>query len=129
MPEPRVKLLLIAKHPYSAMFDACAIITALMKGPENNFQLTLGRWKFNLIDIIFSYIAIFWGISICQLSLWLLGSPVYYGRKIFQRTNFPYPVILNGRFISRNSTRNYLKVFYEIDIQEKFTKHKCRSPI
>ena len=101
MPEPRVKLLLIAKHPYSAMFDACAIITALMKGPESNFQLTLGRWKFNLIDII----------------------------QIFQRTNFPYPVILNGRFISRNSTRNYLKVFYEIGIQEKFTKHKCRSPI
>ena len=47
MPEPRVKLLPIATHPYSAMLDACAVITALMKRPENNFQLTVGRWKFN----------------------------------------------------------------------------------
>ena len=29
------------------MLDACAVITALMKRPENNFQLTVGRWKFN----------------------------------------------------------------------------------
>ena len=29
------------------MFDACAIITALMKRPENNFQLPVERWKFN----------------------------------------------------------------------------------
>ena len=49
MPEPRVKLLLIATHPYSAMLDACAVITALMKRPGNNFQLTVGRWKFNFI--------------------------------------------------------------------------------
>ena len=47
MPEPRVKLLLIATHPYSAMLDACAVITALMKRLENNFQLTVGRWKCN----------------------------------------------------------------------------------
>ena len=29
------------------MLDACAVITALMKRPENNFQLTWGRCKFN----------------------------------------------------------------------------------
>ena len=29
------------------MLDACAIITALMKRPENNFQLSVERWKFN----------------------------------------------------------------------------------
>ena len=29
------------------MLDACAVITALMKRPENNFQFTVGRWKFN----------------------------------------------------------------------------------
>ena len=40
MPEPRVKLLLIVTHPYLAMLDACAVITALMKRPENNLQLT-----------------------------------------------------------------------------------------
>ena len=49
MPEPRVKLLLIATHRYSAMRDACAVITALMKRPENNFQLIVGRWKFNVL--------------------------------------------------------------------------------
>ena len=47
IPEPRVKLLLVATRPYSAMLDAFAVITALMKRPENNFQLTVGRWKFN----------------------------------------------------------------------------------
>ena len=36
IPEPRVKLLLIATRPYSAMLDACTVITALMKRPENN---------------------------------------------------------------------------------------------
>ena len=30
------------------MLDACTVITALMKRPENNFQLTVGRWKFNV---------------------------------------------------------------------------------
>ena len=29
------------------MLDACAVITALMKRPGNNFQLNVGRWKFN----------------------------------------------------------------------------------
>ena len=29
------------------MLDACAVITALMKWLENNFQLTVGRLKFN----------------------------------------------------------------------------------
>ena len=29
------------------MVDECAIITALMKRPENNFQLSVERWKFN----------------------------------------------------------------------------------
>ena len=29
------------------MLDACAVITALMKRPENNLQLSLGCWKFN----------------------------------------------------------------------------------
>ena len=29
------------------MLDACAVITALMKRQENNFQLNVGRWKFN----------------------------------------------------------------------------------
>ena len=48
MPEPRVKLLLIATQPYSAMLNACTIITALIKRLENNFQLTVGRWKFNI---------------------------------------------------------------------------------
>ena len=48
MPESRVKLLLIETRPYSAMLDACAAITALMERPENSFQLTLSRWKFNL---------------------------------------------------------------------------------
>ena len=33
------------------MLDACAVITALMKRPENNFQRTVGRWKFNLVII------------------------------------------------------------------------------
>ena len=31
MPEPSVKLLLIATHPNLAMFEACAVITASMK--------------------------------------------------------------------------------------------------
>ena len=48
MPEPRVRLLLVAARPYSAILDACAAITALMKRLENNFQLTVGCWKFNL---------------------------------------------------------------------------------
>ena len=47
MSELRVKLLLIATHPYSVTLDACAVITALMNSPENNFQLTADRWKFN----------------------------------------------------------------------------------
>ena len=47
MQEPRVELLLIATHPYSAMLDVCAVITALMNWPENNSQLTVGRWEFN----------------------------------------------------------------------------------
>ena len=51
MPEPRVELLLVATRQYLAMLDACAVITALMKRPENNFQLTVGRWKFNLAII------------------------------------------------------------------------------
>ena len=36
-----------ARLPYSTMLDACAVITALMKWPENQFQRTVGRWKFN----------------------------------------------------------------------------------
>ena len=47
MPEPRGKLFPSATRPYSAMLDACVVITALMKRPKNNFQLTVGRWKFN----------------------------------------------------------------------------------
>ena len=47
MPERRVKLLLTATRPYLAMFDACTVITALMKRLENNFKLTVGRWKFS----------------------------------------------------------------------------------
>ena len=47
MPEPKVKLLLIATHPYSAMLDTCSVITAFMKWLENNIQLTVGCWKFN----------------------------------------------------------------------------------
>ena len=39
MPGPRVKLLLIATRPYSTMFDTCAVITALMKLSEKDFQL------------------------------------------------------------------------------------------
>ena len=50
MSEPRVKLLLTATRPYSAMLDARAVITALMKRPENNFQLIVGRWKINLVQ-------------------------------------------------------------------------------
>ena len=33
MPEPRVKLLLIARRSYSVMLDAYAVITASMKQP------------------------------------------------------------------------------------------------
>ena len=47
MLEPRAKLLLIATHEYSAILDACTVITPLMKHLENNFQLTVGCWKFN----------------------------------------------------------------------------------
>ena len=47
MLEPRAKLLLIATHEYSAILDACAVITALMKHLDNNYQLTVGCWKFN----------------------------------------------------------------------------------
>ena len=28
-----------------------AVITTLMKRPENNFQLTVGRWKFNRFNV------------------------------------------------------------------------------
>ena len=38
MPEPRVKLLPVATRPYSAMLDASAVITALMKRSENNYR-------------------------------------------------------------------------------------------
>ena len=48
MLKPRVKILLIATHPYSAMLDAFVVITKLMKWPENNFQLTMGCWKISL---------------------------------------------------------------------------------
>ena len=48
MLEPRVKLLLIVICPYSALPDACTAIIMLMKQLENNFQLTVGRWKLNL---------------------------------------------------------------------------------
>ena len=48
MPEPRVKLFRIATRPNSAMLDAWAFITALMTRPENNFQLTVSRWKYNV---------------------------------------------------------------------------------
>ena len=47
MLELKVKLLLNATRLYSAMLDACAVFIALIKQQENNFQLTLGRWKFN----------------------------------------------------------------------------------
>lgn len=47
MSEPTVKLLLIATHQHSAMLDTFSVITALVKQPENNFQFTVGRWKFN----------------------------------------------------------------------------------
>ena len=47
--EPRVKLLLVATRPYSAMLDAFAVITALTKCPEKNFQLTVGHYKFNFL--------------------------------------------------------------------------------
>ena len=52
MPEPKAKLLLIVTYPYSAMIDACAVITALMELPENNFQLIVGCWKFNIFAIL-----------------------------------------------------------------------------
>ena len=42
VPEPRVKLLLIATRPYLAMLDACAVITALMKRPEKKFPTYRG---------------------------------------------------------------------------------------
>ena len=35
MPEPGVKLLLIATRPYSAMFDGNFVITTLRNRPEN----------------------------------------------------------------------------------------------
>ena len=47
MLEAKLRSLLIAIRPPLEMLDACAIITALMKRLENNFQLTVGRWKFN----------------------------------------------------------------------------------
>ena len=47
MPERRLKLLLITTRPNSAMLDACAVITSLMKRPEGNVQLTVDLWKFN----------------------------------------------------------------------------------
>ena len=53
MPELRVELFPSATRPYSAMLDACAVITALMKRPENNFQLTMGLWKFNEVPGLF----------------------------------------------------------------------------
>ena len=34
------------------MLDACTVITALMKRPENNFQFTVGRWKLNLSSLL-----------------------------------------------------------------------------
>ena len=49
MLEPRAKLLLITTREYSAILDACAVIDALMKRLENNFQLTVDCWKFNQI--------------------------------------------------------------------------------
>ena len=49
MPEPRVKILFIATRPYSAILDSYAVNTELMKRSENNSQLTVGRWKFNLL--------------------------------------------------------------------------------
>ena len=49
--ESRVKLLLIAIGPYSVILDACVVITALIKRPENSFQLTVGRWKFNIFSV------------------------------------------------------------------------------
>ena len=47
IPEPRMKLLLIAVLPYSAMIDSFTVITALMKRLKNNLQLFVGHWEFN----------------------------------------------------------------------------------
>ena len=47
MPEPTMKLLLIAILPFSAMIDTFAVITALMERLENNLQLFVGHWEFN----------------------------------------------------------------------------------
>ena len=39
MPEPKVKLLLILTHPYSAMLDTCSVTTAFMKRGKTIFNL------------------------------------------------------------------------------------------
>ena len=57
MPEPRVKLLLIATRPYSAILDAYAVITTLIKRSQNNFQVTVDRWKFNFDGLFWLVIA------------------------------------------------------------------------
>ena len=57
MPKPRVKFWLIATHPYSAMLDACAVITALLKRLETISNLP---WAIaNLISFL---------INTCQTS-------------------------------------------------------------
>ena len=56
VPEPRVKLLLIVTRPFSGKLDASAVINSLTKGSENNFQLTVGGWKFNLHSTWFQHL-------------------------------------------------------------------------
>ena len=72
MPEPKVKLLLVAIHPYQVMLDACTVVTALMKRPENNFQLTVENFirlyifEFRLASRLF---ALFCSVLILSFAL------------------------------------------------------------
>ena len=78
MPEQSMKLLLIATCPYSAMFDTCAVITALMKLSEKDFQLIVVHSKFNLL---WPMILVFNGLemslnNILRLSMFLSNNGV-----------------------------------------------------
>lgn len=57
MPELRVKSLPSETRPYSAILDAYAVITTLIKRSQNNFQVTVDRWKFNFDGLFWLVIA------------------------------------------------------------------------
>ena len=63
------------------MLDKCAVITVLMKQPENNFQVTVGCWRSNFLHYalnIFLYHYLATMISLIYCKIRYLNLPILY---------------------------------------------------